>query len=86
MNYWTYILQSIKFDKYYIGQSGDVDDRFRRHNNGESKSTKAYRPWKLVYRKRWNTRSEAVQHEKQLKSFKNKKYLEQSISYCIVRK
>jgi putative endonuclease len=45
----VYFLYSEKRGKFYVGVSNDVADRLRRHNNGESLSTKAGMPWKLLH-------------------------------------
>ena len=70
--FYTYILYSNYFDKFYIGQSSDLDKRFSRHQNGYVKSTKPFRPWKLVYFESFDTRKEAVNREAVLKSWKSK--------------
>jgi GIY-YIG catalytic domain. len=38
--YFVYILQSTKDSKYYIGQIDNLDERIRKHNNGQVKSTR----------------------------------------------
>jgi putative endonuclease len=47
--YYTYILQSINFQRLYIGSTEDLKRRFIEHNKGKVISTKPYRPWKLIY-------------------------------------
>ncbi len=77
--YFVYILQSIKSNKYYIGQTNDLEKRLFYHNSGYSKSTKGGIPWKLVYKEVYNSRAEAMKREKLLKSYKNKSYIENII-------
>ena len=48
--YYLYILKSTIKSWHYIGTSNDVEKRLKEHNFGKTKSTKAYRPLKLVYR------------------------------------
>ncbi len=72
----VYILYSEKFDRYYIGQTNDIEKRIIRHNSGNVISTKHYRPWKIVYTKEFTTRAEAMKEETRLKAFKNRVYLE----------
>ncbi len=72
MYYYVYILYSKSHDKYYIGQTADVDNRLTRHNSGGVKSTKPYRPWEMVYTEEYATLSESMAREKQLKSWKSK--------------
>ncbi|MBT8306855.1 MAG: GIY-YIG nuclease family protein [Maribacter sp.] len=67
MAYYVYILYSETFDRFYKGQTGDLEDRLRRHNNGIELSTKAYRPWILVWYTTAKSRSEAMRLERKLK-------------------
>lgn len=68
--YIVYILKSLKIDRYYIGHCEDINVRLIRHNKGLVKSTKKYKPWKIVYKENFNTRSEAYRRELQIKSYK----------------
>lgn len=47
--YYTYILKSIKFSRLYIGSTDDLPNRLNEHNGGKVVSTKAYKPWELIY-------------------------------------
>jgi putative endonuclease len=71
----TYVLKSIKNDKFYIGHTQNIEKRLQEHNNNESKSTKNKGPWVLIYTKEFSTRSEAMRFEISLKKIKNKGYL-----------
>lgn len=72
--YCVYILENLK-ENLYIGQTNDLDDRVIRHNTNRVKSTKNKGPWKLIYKKYFPNRSLAMEHERYLKSIKNKKYI-----------
>jgi len=78
--YFVYILQSEKDGSFYTGQTADVEDRLRRHNEGRSKYTSSKRPWKLVYLEEFKTRAEAVQREQKIKAKKRKSYIEYLIA------
>lgn len=69
--YYIYILLSEKTGKYYIGSTGDIDDRLYRHNSGQSKYTKSGIPWRLVYSEEYATRGEAVKRENEIKRWKS---------------
>lgn len=69
--YYIYILLSEKTGKYYIGSTGDIDDRLYRHNSGQSKYTKSGLPWRLVYSEEYATRGEAVKRENEIKRWKS---------------
>jgi putative endonuclease len=68
MQYFVYIIFSEKYNKYYIGQTNDFNQRLLRHNLGQNESTKPYRPWKLLLTIEKKSRAEAVQLEKKLKN------------------
>ncbi|HWY11831.1 MAG TPA: GIY-YIG nuclease family protein, partial [Bacteroidia bacterium] len=36
--------------KYYVGQTGDLEDRLFRHNLGSGKFTKTGIPWELIWK------------------------------------
>ena len=57
--------------RYYIGSSENVARRLSDHNSGKVKSTKAYKPWEVVYTERFDTKSDAIKREKQIKSYKS---------------
>ena len=68
--FFVYILQSMKDFSFYIGQCAELDQRMSKHADGFSKYTASKRPWRLVYFEMFQTRSEAIIREKQLKSWK----------------
>ena len=78
--YYTYIIQSDINGSFYTGQCNNLSERLQRHNNGHTKSTKAKSPWKLVYYESFNTRSEAVRRELEIKKKKSRLYIEELIS------
>ena len=74
--YYTYILYSESIDRYYIGYSADPEKRLEeRHNNGLVRSTKRGRPCKLIAKKAFETRKDAMDEELRLKRAKNRKYI-----------
>ena len=68
MTYWVYALISEKDNRIYVGFSKDVQKRLKEHNSGKTKSTKGYRPWRLIFTKQCTTRVEARELEKYFKS------------------
>ncbi len=66
--FYVYVLYSKSWDRFYIGQTSDVDDRIKRHNGGRSQYTRGGRPWLLIHTEEYSTRSEAIKRELFLKS------------------
>lgn len=81
--FYTYIIQSETAQNLYIGQTNCLKARIERHNSDKNFTTKNKGPWKLLYKKEFKTRSEAMKHEKELKSIKNKEYIINNICNCI---
>ncbi len=67
--FYVYILYSKELDRYYIGQTENLDDRLYRHTNSGSKSTKMANDWVLKYKEEFQTRNEAVGRERQLEIY-----------------
>jgi putative endonuclease len=68
MKYYLYILRNWENKHWYIGSTKDIMLRLKHHNNGHTFSTKPYRPWKVVYFEKFDTRKEAFHREMFLKS------------------
>jgi len=65
----------VYYDRHYYGHTSDMEKRLNRHNQGKVKSTKAYKPWKVIYTEEFSTKSEAYQREMFFKSIEGYKYL-----------
>jgi putative endonuclease len=72
----VYILYSESIQKFYIGQTQDLENRLAEHNSGETKSTHAGRPWQLKWSTQVATRSEAMKLEKKIKARGAQRFLE----------
>jgi putative endonuclease len=67
--YTVYVLYSDAFNKHYTGFTGRLEARIQSHNDISGKGyTKKYRPWRLIYQKEFETKSDAMAHEKWLKT------------------
>jgi putative endonuclease len=72
----VYVLHSEKYDKIYIGFSGDLDKRLLSHNELSKKGyTARYRPWKIIYTEEFDSKEKAMKREKELKSSRGRTYL-----------
>ena len=72
----VYILQSEKDNSYYVGHSDNLDRRIEEHNREKNKYTRNKTPWKLAYGEFFNSRSEAMRREMEIKKKKRKNYIE----------
>ena len=76
----VYIIYSPSLDEYYIGSTGNLQDRLYRHRNSGSKSTKKAKDWELRYSESFQERSMAVRREMEIKKKKDRNYIRFLIS------
>ena len=73
--YFVYIIYNKSNDKFYIGQTNDIDRRIFEHNNKKTNFTSKYSgAWDLVYKEFFSDRTEAIKRENFLKRQKNKEF------------
>jgi predicted GIY-YIG superfamily endonuclease len=65
--YWVYVLWSPSGRRFYTGISECVRERLAQHNEGVSRWTARYRPWELVYSRRFPDYTAARKFENELK-------------------
>ena len=73
MYFYVYIIKTVSSNviKTYVGYTNNVKSRLIKHNNNRgAKSTKGHK-WKLIYKKKFITKSSAMSYEYKLK--KNRK-------------
>ena len=68
--YVVYILESTRNGRHYVGMTSDLEDRLRRHNTGNNRSTKSGAPWKVVHVEMYPNKAEAWSREQKIKSYK----------------
>jgi len=78
--FFTYILKSQVNNDIYVGSTENVENRLEKHNSGKVRSTKAYRPWKMISIEEFSSRSEAFKREHFLKTGQQKELLRKK--YC----
>jgi putative endonuclease len=81
-----FIVYAIKnqSEKIYIGQTADLEKRLDRHNGLLVSSHNSYTKlqsgiWKLIYQETFNTRTEAMLREKELKSYQGRLFIKSLI-------
>ncbi len=75
----VYILRSEYSGRFYIGCAENPVERLAEHNRGQTKSTSGRGPWQLVYREQFSTLPEALRRERQLKSWKSHRSIQELI-------
>ncbi|MCX6255931.1 MAG: GIY-YIG nuclease family protein [Bacteroidia bacterium] len=75
MAYVIYAIKSSVDNRIYVGFTDNLEKRIKEHNQGRTKSTKGFRPWFLIYNETVETRIEARNREKYLKSGCGKEFL-----------
>ena len=75
MYHYVYILKTVDgyIKKTYVGYSTNVIARLKKHNSSKgAKSTKGYK-WKVIYKKRFLSKSKALSFEYKLKKDRKKR-------------
>jgi len=73
--YFVYIIKSKFDDSLYYGFTGqDVFDRLEDHNKGDCDYTAKHRPWKLIWFAGFETKQQAMDFERYLKSGSGKAF------------
>ncbi len=81
--HYLYILHSKKLDRYYVGQTADVEFRINLHlNKVFSKSfTSKSNDWEIVFEYEAQTKEEFLFLERFIKRMKSRKFIEKVIMY-----
>ena len=75
MYHFVYILKTMDgyINKTYVGYTTDVISRLKKHNSSKgAKSTRGYK-WKIIYKKRFLSKSKALSFEYNLKKDRKKR-------------
>ncbi len=75
MSFFVYAIKSLVRNYIYVGLTNSIERRIDEHNRGKNRSTKSYRPFKLIYSEEFETRKEAREREIYLKSGIGKEFL-----------
>jgi putative endonuclease len=71
--YYVYILLCSD-NSLYTGSTNDVEKRFKDHLAGRgARYTKSHKPIKIVYRKKFTTKSDALKREAEIKKWSKAK-------------
>lgn len=79
--YAVYAIYNQRCDKIYIGQTQNLEERLRMHNNHTfgGYTSRYVGKWRLLYKEEFSTRGESLTREKQLKSFRGREFIRKHI-------
>ena len=72
-------------NKLYTGSSGDLKNRIDEHIKGKSRSTRNFRPIKLIHYEAYLEKKDALRREKFLKTTEGKRLLRQQIKLILTK-
>ena len=75
MFFYTYVLESQKDRKLYVGVTNNLDRRLEEHKRGYNFSTKFRLPFKVIYYEVCFNRTDAKRREDYLKTTQGRKFL-----------
>ncbi len=86
--HYVYILYSEKINKYYIGETHNIQLRIQRHDSEyyDNKWTAKGKPWKLFHQIDCQSKSQALKIERHIKRMKSRKYIENLVKYPEITK
>ena len=69
MSYFVYIIISYSNKKYisYVGYAADINKRINAHNSSKGAKFTRGRKWKLIFKKKFDTKSDAMKAEIKIK-------------------
>ena len=75
MVYYVYLLKTLDgfLAKSYVGYTNNLVSRVKKHNSNKgAKSTRGYK-WKIIYKKKFKNKSDAMSYEYTLKNDRKKR-------------
>ena len=74
VKYYVYVIGSYKKSKLttYVGYAKNLKERINLHNRGKGAKFTRGRKWKMIYKEKYSTKSEAISREYYIK--KNRKF------------
>ena len=83
MVFYVYLIKTIEGykKKSYVGYTNNIKSRLDKHNSNKgAKSTRGYK-WKIIFKKKFNSKSKALSYEYKLKKdrFMRKKLINRDV-------
>lgn len=84
--YYTYVLESLKDHKRYVGYTSDLRKRLKEHNDGKSFSTKPRLPFRLIYYEACLNKEDAKRRERFFKQTKGRMSISKRLKLYYISK
>ena len=84
MSYYVYLLISTNSKKYisYVGYTINLQNRLILHNSSKGAKFTRGRKWKLIYKRKYSSKTKAMKEEYNLKkNFKLRKFIKENYIY-----
>ena len=81
MNHFVYLLLTKSKKNYisYVGYTNSLIDRLKKHNNSNGAKFTRGRKWKIIYSKKYKSKSKALREEHKLKkNYRKRKIIKQN--------
>lgn len=79
MFHYVYLIESLKNNDLYTGYTVNLIKRLKEHNQGLNFSTKANKPWKLIYYEACLYENDAKRREKYLKTSQGRRLIKRRV-------
>jgi len=79
MLYNTYILKSTVAKKTYVGHTINLEKRLIEHNSEKTTFSKRYKPWIIIYSKKFTDEETAIKKEKYFKSAAGRRWMKKNL-------
>ena len=76
MKHFVYLIISLGDKRLisYVGYTNNIENRLRLHNSSKGAKFTRGRKWKIIYKRSYNSKSEAMKNEYLLKRNKKKRF------------
>jgi putative endonuclease len=79
--FYVYVLRSEVDGSLYKGHCQNIEARIKQHNSGQTASIKSKIPLALIYKEEFETRGDAINRERYLKSAAGRRFLKKKIGF-----
>jgi len=76
---YLYVIYSDEYKRFYVGIADEIKSRLKTHSSGKVKSTKAFKPWRVVHSEEFVSKQEARIREKYMKSSAGRRWRKNNI-------